>query len=97
MASQRMKQVYAEIDTFLEMLTEENREKIPQKLRGFFKKERAKNMQIKIDSNIPIAEQSLKNETLALIAFLNMHYWCEDEEEKKKLLQKYKENDKKNE
>ena len=34
------RQAYSEIDEFLNLLTEEQREKIPKKLRDFFKKEK---------------------------------------------------------
>lgn len=46
-----------------------------------------------ITPNIPIKEQNLKEETLALIAMLNLQYWCEDENEKEKLKNIYNENE----
>ncbi len=38
-----------------------------------------------IKPNQPIKDQNLKEETLALIAMLNLQYWCEDEKEKQRL------------
>lgn len=84
---------YAEIDTFLELVDAEDREKIPKNLRELFKREKDKDYIKNIDSNIPISEQNLKEETLAIIALLNLKYWCDDETEKERLKKVYKENE----
>ena len=76
------RQAYSEIDEFLSLLTEEQINKIPLKLREFFKEEKDKEYKKQIDSEIPIKDQNLKSETLAIIAMLNLQYWCEDEQEK---------------
>ena len=89
------RQAYAEIDTFLDLLDEYYRNKIPPKLREYFKKEKDVNYIKNINPNQPIKEQNLKEETLALIAMLNLQYWCEDENEKKELKRIYEENEKK--
>ena len=89
------RQAYSEIDTFLDLLDEYNRNKIPKELRDFFKKEKDRNYSKNINPNKPIKEQNLKEETLALIALLNLKYWCEDEREKQKLIRIYEENDRK--
>lgn len=95
MLSINTRQAYTEVDNFIELLDEYNRNKIPKKLREFFKKEKDNNYIKIIDSNIPIQEQNLKEETLALIAMLNLQYWCEDEEEKQRLKKVYSENERK--
>lgn len=77
------RQAYTEIDTFIDLLDEYNKNKIPKKLREYFKKEKDINYIKKINPNQPIKEQNLKEETLSLIAMLNLQYWCEDENEKK--------------
>ena len=89
------RQAYTEIDTFIELLDEYNRNKIPQKLREYFKKEKDINYIKNINPNQPIKEQNLKEETLALIAMLNLQYWCEDKEEKLRLRKIYEENENK--
>ena len=43
---------------------------------------------------IPIKDQNLKEETLAIIALLNLQYWCKDEREKKRLQIIYAQNEK---
>lgn len=93
--STNTKQAYSEIDEFLELLSEEKRNKIPQKLRNIFKEEKDKNYTKKINPQIPIKDQKLKDETLGIIALLNLEYWTECEEEKEKLKKIYIENEKK--
>jgi len=91
--SMNTKQAYSEIDEFLELLSEEQRNKIPKKLRDFFKAEKDNEYYKKIDTNIPIKAQNLKEETLAIIALLNLQYWCENEIEKQRLKQVYAKNE----
>lgn len=88
------RQAYSEVDEFLELLPEEERNIVPEKLRSFFKKEKDIYYQKGIMLNIPIKEQNLKEETLAIIALLNLQYWCKDDEEKKKLRKIYLDNEK---
>ena len=87
------KQTYSEIDEFLELLDEKTRNEVPTKLREFFKKEKDNNYHKGIDPNISIKEQNLKKETLALIALLNLQYWCKDEKKKERLKQVYSSNE----
>ena len=93
MVSIQTRQAYSEIDEFLGLLSEEEKNMIPKKLREFFKQEKDKQYIKGIDPNIPIKEQSLKEETLAIIALLNLQYWCKDEKEKERLKQIYRDND----
>lgn len=95
MISQNIKEAYSEIDEFLELLDEEDRNKIPEYLRKFFKDNKDFEYVKELKKDIPIKEQNLKEETLALIALLNLKYWCEDEEERARLIKIYSENDKK--
>lgn len=88
------RQAYSEVDELLELITEEEKNQIPKKLRDFFKEEKDKNYHKNISSDIPIKEQNLKEETLAIIALLNLQYWCKDEKEKEKLKTIYAENEK---
>ena len=88
-----IRQAYSEVDEFLTLLTDEQINKIPLKLRNFFKEEKDNEYKKGIDIERPIKEQDLKSETLAIIAFLNLQYWCEDENEKAQLRQTYMENE----
>jgi hypothetical protein len=90
---QRTKQAYAEIDAFIEILPEDKKRKIPKNMKEFFKEQKDKGYKKEIDINIPVEEQNLKEETLALIALLYIKYICEDEEEKQNLKKIYAENE----
>ena len=83
------RQAYSEVNKFLELIGEEMTNKIPLKLRNFFKREMDQNYIPTINTNIPIKEQNLKRKTIAIIAGLNLQYWCQDEERKKELLEVY--------
>ena len=95
MLSVNTRQAYTEIDNFIELLDEYNRNKLPKKLREYFKKEKDIEYTKKINPSQPIKEQNLKEETLALIAILNLKYWCYDEIERKRLKEIYEENERK--
>lgn len=86
---------YAEIDSFIELLPKEEKEKIPSKLKQYFKAEKDKETTKKLSMDIPIEEQNLQEETWNLIAMVYLKYLCEDEEEKRELEQIYDENEKK--
>lgn len=88
------RQAYSEVDEFLELISKENRNKIPKKLREFFKEQKDINYIKGINPNIPIKNQKLKEETLGIIAILNLKYWCEDEQEKIRLKEIYDKNEK---
>lgn len=86
---------YAEIDSFIELLPKEEKEKIPSKLKQYFKAEKDKETTKKLSMDIPIEKQNLQEETWNLIAMIYLKYLCEDEKEKKELEQIYDENEKK--
>lgn len=88
---------YAEVDEILALMENKYIEKIPRKMREMFKDERALDYKPEIKVDIPLDEQNLQRKTFAILAMLNLNYWCEDENEKQKLLQVYAENDKKKE
>ena len=88
------RQAYSEIDEFLRLLTEEQREKIPRKVREFFREEKDSNYIKGIRVDIPVSQQNFKEETLAIIALLNLQYWCQDESEKQRLKSIYASNEK---
>ena len=88
---------YAEVDEILSLMESEYIEKIPKKMREMFKNERATDYTPSIQVDIPLEEQKLQRKTFAILAMLNLNYWCEDEVERQKLLAIYAENDKKKE
>ena len=85
---------YAEVDAILDMLETEAVEKIPLKVRKFFKNEKDKNYIPKICEDFSdIDNIELMRETICLLTILDINYWCETEEEKQFVLNKLKEND----
>ena len=87
------RQAYAELDTFIELLDDSLKNKIPIKLIEFLKREKDLSYVKNININIPIKEQNLKRETLSLIALINLEYLCEDENEKARLNEIYEKNE----
>ena len=85
---------YAEVDEILALMESKYIEKIPKKMREMFKNERPLDYRPEIKVDIPLDEQKLQRKTFAILAMLNLNYWCGDEEEKRKLIQVYTENDK---
>lgn len=84
---------YAEIDEILNLLEDKYREKVPEKVRTFFREEKMPEYTPTIDVNIPLIEQNLKRETIVWLAILNINYWCENEEEKQFFLNELDKNE----
>lgn len=87
------KEAYVEVLEVLKHMDPEYVEKVPAKLKAFFKKNASKEYKFKLNKDIPFEEQILKQSTISILAMLNYNYWCEDEEHKKYLLNKYNENE----
>lgn len=85
-----IRQAYSEVDGFIEILSDEEKNKIPRKLRDIFKNEKDQDYKFNIESLIK--EESIKEDALAIIALLNLNYLC-DENEKKELESIYDENE----
>lgn len=84
---------YAEIDEILNLLEDKYREKVPEKVRTFFKEEKMFDYKPTIDVNTPLIQQNLKRETIVLLAILNINYWCENKEEKQFFLNELAKNE----
>lgn len=85
---------YAEVDEILALMEDKYINKVPNKMRQMFKDERLEDYYPNIKLDVPLDEQNLQRKTFAILAMLNLNYWCEDENEKQKLLEIYSENDK---
>ena len=88
---------YAEVDKILSFMDTAYVEKIPKKMRDLFRNEKLQDYEPNINPKISIDEQNLQKKTYAILAMLNLNYWCKDEEEKKELIKLYAENDRKRE
>ena len=69
--------------------------KIPKKLLEVIEKEKSNTYIPNYDSKIELNSQSIKKETLAMLALLYINYWCEDENEKKEYLKLIEKNEQK--
>ena len=92
-----IKMAYCEVDMILEQMEEKYVNKVPNELRKLFKEQKRDDYSPKIRVDIPLDEQKILRKTIAILAMLNLNYWCEDEKEKQDLIQMYAENDKKRE
>ena len=92
-----IKMAYCEVDIILGQMEEEYVNKVPSELRKLFKEQKRMDYSPEIKADVPLADQNLMRKTIAILAMLNLNYWCEDEKEKQDLIQMYSENDKKRE
>lgn len=60
----------------MNLLLEEDRIKIPLKLRKLINDERLKDYNPQYSFEKPIDEQEISDEALAMIALLHINYWC---------------------
>ena len=94
MVTKEFAEASAEINEILKYMPKEEVEKIPSKLREFFKEASSKDYVTNINPDLPLDEQNIKEKTKDIIALIYRNYWC-SEEERKELDQKLIENDKK--
>lgn len=83
---------YAEVNTILNYMDKEYIIKVPKKLREFFKENSLDN-NVVFNPKIPLENQNLQKETFSILAMLNLNYWCENEEHKQELINKYRQQD----
>ena len=88
---------YSEINEIINMLEDEDKNKVPENIRNFFKEEKNNDYIPKIDPTKPLIEQNLKRETIILLTILNLNYWCENEVEKQKWWNELEKNQKESE
>lgn len=94
MVTKEFAEASAEINEILKYMPKEEVEKIPSKLREFFKEVSSKDYVTNINPNMPLDKQQIKEKTKDIIALIYRNYWC-SEEERKELDQKLIENDRK--
>lgn len=87
------RQAYSEVNAFLQLIDSDMSNKIPKKLKNFFKREMDKKYQPVLKKNIPLKEQNLRRKTIAIISSLYLQYWCIDMSKKEELLKTYKNNE----
>jgi len=73
---------YAEVYDFLELLGYDYIKKIPSEIFNEIKDNRLVEYNEKSDIKIIYEKPNFKKETLAIIAFLDLNYWCNEEDKK---------------
>lgn len=89
------RKAYTEILEVLKYIPKEYLSKTPKQILEVFEREKLENYTVKINKQKPIDKNYLQKETLAIIAMLNLQYWCTNEELKKKLYEQYSNNEEK--
>lgn len=90
---QETKEIYSELYQILTLLGEEYIEKLPHNLPKLLEEKRNLEYIPQYTGKIPFNQQQVRKETLAILAVIHLNYWCEDEEEKQKLLQMLNKNE----
>ena len=85
---------YSEIYEILNLMEDEDKERVPQEVRDFFEEQRMKEYKPNIRTDIPLTEQNLKRETVVLLTILVINYWCDSEEEKQLFIDELEKNEK---
>ena len=75
------KEIYSEVYQILNLLGTEYTEKLPATLMSMLKEKRAINYNPQYTEDLPLNEQNIRKETMAIIVLLYLNYWCEDENE----------------
>lgn len=82
----KSKEIYSELDAFLNCIDESKRNKIPEDLRELIKSKKDENYNPQYPKGASVDKIKIKKETVDMINLLNFNYWCEGEKERKDLL-----------
>lgn len=91
----KIPRAYSEVYSFINTLGIKYKEKIPNKIYDTIRDNRDKEYNPIYKKEQSLQEGVLSHEALCLLSALNLQYWCDDNEEKNILKQKYIENTKK--
>lgn len=86
---------YAEVYSILETLGDKYKEKLPKKFIEYIKENRNKEYVVENITEDNISELTISRDALVILSLLNLNYWEEDDKEKARLLEIYKQNDEK--
>ena len=89
------REIYSEVYSILNLLGESYIKKLPVSLFNMIKEEKRQDYNPKYDSEINLEQQSIKRETLSMIALFHLNYWCNSDEEKNELKTLFKTNEEK--
>ena len=87
-----VKDIYSEVYAILNMLGKEYINKLPNDIYNIIKEEKSLEYNPVYATTVALDKQDVKKETISIIAFLHLNYWC-NEEEKIKLRELFDENE----
>ena len=87
-----VKDIYSEVYAILNMLGKEYINKLPNDIYTIIKEEKSTEYNPIYATTVALDKQDVKKETISIIAFLHLNYWC-NEEEKIKLRELFDENE----
>ena len=88
-------QIYTQVYAVLSVLNGTYIKRIPRQVLELIEKHRDRNYLFTVNKNIPLEQQNLSKEAIAMLAYLKLNYWCNTKEEKEQLLSLFEENSKK--
>ena len=87
-----VKDIYSEVYAILNMLGKEYINKLPNDIYNIIKEEKSTEYNPVYATTVALDKQDVRKETISIIAFLHLNYWC-NEEEKIKLRELFDENE----
>ena len=91
----KQSQIYTQVYAVLSFLNDTYIKRIPRQVLDLIEKNRDRNYLFTVNKNIPLEQQNLSEEAIAMLAYLKLNYWCNTKEEKEQLLSLFEENSKK--
>lgn len=87
-----VKDIYSEVYAILNMLGKEYIDKLPKDIYNIIEEEKSSEYNPVYATTVALDRQVVKKESISIIAFLHLNYWC-NEEEKIKLRELFDENE----
>ena len=75
-----VKDIYSEVYAILNMLGKEYINKLPKDIYNIIKEEKSTEYNPVYETTVALDKQDVKKETISIIAFLHLNYWCNEEE-----------------
>ena len=81
---------YTEVDYIINHMNQRYIDMIPEKLLEFFTNLSDPNYEVNVNPRLPLENQGLQRYALEILAILHLKYWCQNEERKQELYNKYR-------
>lgn len=93
--NEELSKAYTEVYSILKFVDEYYVSKISDKFLEYIYKQMDNTYIPNIDMSIPLEKQELMEDTVNILALIKYNYWCEDEKEKKEIINILNENEQK--